>query len=95
MKSRLEELEEEIRNLKRIQSSCKHEWNNAVYDPERVEIMREEIDVQGVDIWYIEVGTGRYENKDRWSRYCPKCGKKEYTYTVENVPLQSKRVPKF
>ncbi len=95
MKSRIEELEEEIKKLKREQYLCKHEWEKVVYDPERVEIMREEIEAQGVDIWYIEVGTGRYTNKDRWSRYCPKCGKKEYTYEVEVVPVQIKKVPKF
>ena len=95
MKTRLEELEEEIRMIKRNQSLCNHAWNNPIYDPERVEIMREKLVCQGVDIWYTEVGTGQYTYKDRWSRYCPKCGMKEYTYKVEEVPLQIKKVPKF
>ncbi len=95
MKTRLEELEEEIRKLKREQSLCRHAWQSAVYDPERVEIKKEVIDAQGVDIWYREVGTGVYTTKDRWSRYCPLCGKKEYTYNTEKVPVQIKLVPKF
>lgn len=42
-----------------------------------------------------ERGTGRYRKVDCWSRVCKKCGKKEYTYEMEKVPVKTVSRPKF
>lgn len=76
-------------------SVCDHEWSNPEYDPEEQEIKVVEDVWYGVDVWPEERGTGRYRKVDRWSRVCKKCGKKEYTYEMEKVPVKTVSRPKF
>ena len=95
MKTELEILEEKVRKLKEKQVQCNHEWTSPEYDPERKEITTEEFVYLGSDSYYRPVGTGTFENVDRWSRICKKCGKKEYAYEVEEVPVKTEKRPKF
>ena len=95
MKTELEILEEKVNKLKELQRNCDHKWEEATYDPERREIMREEFVSMGSDPYFTNVGTGIYEYIDRWSRVCKKCGKKEYTYENEEVVAKTIKKPKF
>ena len=95
MKTELEILEERINKLREKQELCDHEWAETKYDPERKEIMRDEFVDLGSDSYHTEVGTGFYEDVDRWSRICKKCGKKEYAYEMEEVPVKIVRRPRF
>ena len=95
MKTELELLEEKVAKLKRLQANCNHEWSKPEYDPEEQEIKVVEDVWYGVDVWPEERGTGRYRKVDRWSRVCKKCGKKEYTYEMEKVPVKTVSRPKF
>lgn len=95
MKTELELLKEKVAKLESAQARCKHEWGEPEYDPERKEITRDEFVYLGSDSYYKPVGTGLFENVDRWSRVCTKCGKKEYAYEQEEVAVQTVRRPKF
>ena len=95
MKTELEMLEEKIANLRAKQAICNHQWMKPEYDPEEQEIKIVEDVWQGVDVWPEERGTGRYKKVDRWSRVCSKCGKKEYTYEMETIPVKTITQPKF
>ena len=75
---------------------------NYQIDLSKVPNIREEQEIKvvedvwyGVDVWPEERGTGRYRKVDRWSRVCKKCGKKEYTYEMEKVPVKTVSRPKF
>ena len=94
-KTELEILEEKVRKLKEKQAQCSHEWTDAEYDPERKEITTEEFVYLGSDSYYKQVGTGLYEDVDRWSRVCKKCGKREYAYEMEEVSVKTIKRPKF
>lgn len=91
----LERLEKRINEIKWRQQNCNHIWNETKYEPEKKPIMRTEPDVVGVDIWYKEVPTGRYETVDRWSRVCSLCEKKEYTYDQEDIVVKAIKRAKF
>ena len=95
MKTELEILEEKVRKLKEKQAQCNHEWTDAEYDPERKEITTEEFVYLGSDSYYKQVGTGLYENVNRWSRVCKKCGKREYANEMEDVVVQTVKKPTF
>ena len=95
MKTEIELLEEKINTLRNKQALCKHEWSKPEYDPEKKEITTEEIVYLGSDSYYKEVGTGNFENINRWSRICKKCGKKEYTYKEEKVVVKTLKRPAF
>ena len=82
MKTELERLKEKVAELERKQRACNHEWNKPVYDPETKEIKRIEFIEMGSDSHHEEVGTGLYENVDRWSRVCQKCGKKSWIFRI-------------
>lgn len=82
-RSEIERLERELQqrrgNLQQRQQNCNHKWNPTIYEPE---------DYQEPSFSHYE-GHGsdpnpvyRYSTrqKPRWSRYCPVCEKKEYTY---------------
>lgn len=91
----LERLEKRVNEIKWRQANCNHVWGEIKYEPEQKEIMREDVDTVGVDIWYKMVPTGRYETVDRWSRTCNNCEKKEYTYEQEDVVVKSIKRAKF
>lgn len=96
MKSKLEELKAQVAELEKQQQNCTHDWEDAVYDPERREIMADEfVDLHGLDSFHKRVGTGMFEEVDRWARICKKCGKVEYTYTQEEVAVKTEKRPKF
>lgn len=95
MKNELELLQERIKKIEKYQSQCKHDWDIAEYDPEKKEKTIEEYVKVGTDSYYRESGTGIYEYINRWSRTCKICGKKEYTYELEEVPVKLERRPKF
>lgn len=96
MKTELELLKERIAQIEFAQALCEHEWGQIEYDPEKKEITREEFVCLGpADSYYEPVGTGMFENIDRWSRVCSKCGKKEYSYEQEEVAIETIRRPKF
>ena len=82
--------EKELEDMRREQSTCKHDWGETRYDPEVIREPKYETKWQGVDCWPSIVG---YTEKkiDRWSRTCKKCGKVEYT--KEQVAV--KYEPKF
>ena len=94
-KTELEILEEKVRKIKKMQATCDHEWDEVEYDPEKKEITTEEFVYLGSDSYYKQVGTGFYENVNRWSRVCKKCGKREYAYEMEEVAVKTIKRPKF
>ena len=90
---RIEALKREIHLLERQIESCRHDWGEAVYDPEKFrEGYGSRLVTQGSDHW-IEYEGFRDAIRPRWSRTCKLCGKKEYTYTQETVQIVQK--PKF
>lgn len=93
MKTELEILEEKVSRLKALQSRCNHKWSKPEFDPESREIIEEIEEREGAHTVLVPYFTGRYQNVDRWSRVCTKCGKKEYTYEMETVSVKTK--PKF
>jgi len=91
--SQIQKLESEIANLRSIQSNCRHQWGQTVYNPEKYRRgYGSKFVGRGSDHWTEYEG---YEDayKDRWSRTCQLCGKIEYTYTQETVQVITK--PKF
>ncbi len=95
MKTEIELLEERIRQIKEAQSHCDHAWGEVQYEPETHKVMREETKRIGVDYCIERYWTGSYETVPRWSRTCTKCGKREYTYTQEEVIIKKIKRPKF
>ncbi|MDD4779189.1 MAG: hypothetical protein PHT02_01105 [Tissierellia bacterium] len=73
-----------------LESNCKHQWGETKYDPEEYqEAVYSHLEGHGSD---PEPIYNYYPaKKDRWSRVCKICGKKEYTY--EKAP--TKYEPKF
>ena len=84
------EYEMKLATLRTEQRNCCHEWDEVIYDPERVDEPIRETRWQGVDCYPAMVGS-RTISRDRWSRTCKKCGKVEYT--KERVAV--KYEPKF
>ena len=90
----IDEAKKLVEKLQREQNSCKHDFKEPIWDPE--DGFRQEIRIgdfsqsHGSDYYpaFDMVPT----KKDRWSRDCRICGKKEYTY--ENVQAV-KGGPKF
>lgn len=90
---KIDNLKMELRRLQEMQSRCKHYFDNPIYDPETVKEGYGLIqDGAGSDPHWSYAGY-RDVQKDRWSRKCVTCGKKEYTYAVE--PIISDYKPKF
>jgi hypothetical protein len=79
----IKQKEKELSKLKleveNEQSRCQHVWDKTIFDPEEVsEPYGFEIEAHGSDIWTVPKGYHMVQ-KDRWSRTCSKCLKKEYT----------------
>lgn len=92
LSEQLARAQEEVNRVKREMENCKHKWLPSIYDPETVQ--------EPVFSHYIPRGSDpepvyNYypKNKDRWSRTCECCGKKEYTHTQEVV--KTVKEPKF
>ena len=85
MKTELEILKEKVKEIENQQRKCNHEWGEIEYDPERVEITRDERVYLGSDSYFMEVGTGKFKDKPRWTRICKKCGKKEHAHEEEKL----------
>ncbi len=85
LQQQLDQKKEEIEKLKRQILDCAHDFAEPIYDPETV--MEPHIrygdysQSHGSD--YYPAFDYHNKQKDRWSRECKKCGKKDYTY--ENV----------
>lgn len=80
-----EQLKREIAQSEARMNSCKHDFATPVYDAEEVSVQddRAGYECHGSDRW--PKLSFHKENKDRWSRECKICGKKEYTYKQEPV----------
>ena len=88
-----EELLQKIKESKERMNRCIHVFEDSKYDPEDIMVQddRAGYEEHGVDRWPIM--SFHKETKNRWSRECIHCGKKEYTYEQEVVEV--KRTPKF
>lgn len=83
------------RRLSNIQTSCQHNFTQPRYDPEECHgytVPGDPPETMGVD-WrgpqYVPSSS-----KPRWSRYCSKCDKTEYTYRTKK-PSPSQGLPDF
>jgi hypothetical protein len=81
-KTDIEKLAEELESKKQLQyqleRNCNHDWNPTIYDPENYqEAVYDHLEPHGSDPEPIF----RYypAKRDRWSRTCKLCGRKEYT----------------
>ena len=77
----LRELNEQVGNEER---RCQHDWNEPISDPEAYQAAEfDHYEPHGSDPEPIY----RYHTayRDRWSRTCKKCGKKEYTQKRKTV----------
>ena len=86
---KIKELEEQIKRQKQLINNCKHDFEDAKYDSETYQ--------EWVFTHYEGHGSDPYpagyyfdKQKDKWSRECKICGKKEYTYEQEPVEYQPK-----
>ena len=92
-KQKIEQLKKEVSQLEKQIANCHHEYAKAIYDPEQVrESYGYKIVGQGSDVWSEPEGY-RDVTKERWSRECIHCGKKQYTYDQE--PIVTGYKPKF
>jgi hypothetical protein len=90
LKNRLDSTHEEIR---RIQSGCRHQWSETVYDPVVHEAYTFEGDppgTMGVDR-RLPMYVPRTEEK-RWKRTCRRCDLTEYT---ERTDTRIDETPRF
>ena len=86
-------LENEIRqrkdNLQRNQSNCCHVWDPTKYDPENYQDAHfSHYEGHGSDPHAVYNYVTK--QKPRWSRYCRKCEKTEYTYEQKAVKYEPK-----
>ena len=82
LQTQTEILKSEIEHEQRV---CQHSWTETKYDPEAYTEFYNTNEVAGCGSdWYYKTAT-REAYRDRWSRYCPKCGKKEYTSSTETL----------
>lgn len=88
-----EQLKREIAQSESRMANCKHVFNTPIYDAETVQEGYGSVqDGKGSDPHWSFAGY-RDVQKDRWSRECNLCGKKEYSYKLE--PIISSYKPKF
>ena len=90
----IEQLERTLRNKKESlsykQNNCAHDWSEPKSDPESYQYpVFDHYEPHGSDPEPIYNYITKYKN--RWSRYCKKCAKTEYTYEQKAV----KYVPDF
>lgn len=88
-----EQLKKELAQSEGKMANCKHDFMTPIYDAETVREGYGSIqDGAGSDPHWSYAGYHDVQ-KDRWSRECKMCGKKEYTYKQEPVIVDYK--PKF
>jgi hypothetical protein len=81
----IKKLQEQIEAEKRKIANCKHDFNEAYYDPETIkEPYGMKMVGMGSDVWHEYEGY-RDVKKDRWSRKCKLCGYMQHTYTKKPV----------
>jgi len=73
-----------------LEKTCKHQWDEVKYNPEKFmeQYYTGEYDIQGIHMW--PKTSFRESHKDRWSRQCKRCGKIEYTYQQKAVKYEPK-----
>jgi hypothetical protein len=84
-REKLEQLNIEAARIQKTMDNCKHDFASPIYDAETVR--------EGYGIRLVAHGSDAYPEytgyhdvqKDRWSRECKICGKKEYTYKQEAI----------
>lgn len=62
-----------------LERNCRHKYGASIYDPEKTQkFIFTHYEGAGSDPW----PAGYYvpDKKDRWSRTCELCGRKEYTF---------------
>ena len=93
---RIERLQKEIEAEKAKMSNCRHEYDEPFYDPETVrEPYGSKLVGHGSDVWSEPQGYHDVR-KDRWTRICIHCGKKEHSYELERVIIKTNDFkPKF
>lgn len=81
-----EQLRKELALSEERMRNCKHvDFTKPIYDPETVKEGYGSVqDGAGSDPHWSYEGY-RDVQKDRWSRECKMCGKKEYTYKKEPI----------
>ena len=94
LQEEIRKLEQELKQKKELlhsnQLHCIHEWSEPKYDPESyLHPIFDHYEPHGSDPEPIY--TYITKQKDRWSRYCKKCEKTEYTFDQRPV----KFVPNF
>lgn len=84
-REKIEQLKKEIAQSESRMSNCKHDFTTPIYDAEQIMVQddRAGYETHGADRW--PVTSFHEEKKDRWSRACKTCGKKEYTYQQEAI----------
>jgi len=83
--ARIIQLQEEIKSLEEQIKNCNHSFAIPIYDPETVrEGYGSKQDGTGSDPHWSYAGYHDVQ-KDRWSRTCLECGKKEYTYKQSQI----------
>jgi len=88
-----EQLKRELAASEIRMQNCKHVFADPIYDPETVKVGYGSVqDGAGSDPHWSYEGY-RDEKKDRWSRECTICGKKEFTN--QQVPVIKGYAPKF
>ncbi|MFA6569684.1 MAG: hypothetical protein WCT77_00400 [Bacteroidota bacterium] len=92
-REKIEQLKREIAQSESKMANCKHDFATPIYDAETVKEGYGSVqDGAGSDPHWSYAGY-RDVQKDRWSRECKICGKKEYTYKQE--PVIKNYEPKF
>jgi len=92
-RKKIEQLKKDIAQLENIIANCKHNFTKPIYDAETVKEGYGSVqDGAGSDPHWSYAGYHDVQ-KDRWSRECEICGKKEYTY--EQAPVINSYEPKF
>lgn len=90
---RQEQLKRELAQSESRMANCNHDFDKAIYDPETVKEGYGSVqDGAGSDPHWGYAGY-RDVKKDRWSKECKICGRKEYTTKLE--PVVSSYEPKF
>ncbi len=95
LREEISKLENEIEKIKEQRDNCTHEWGEI--ECEKVTRPIYDIVTYGMlsDTYSKYVPTGKFETVDVYSRCCKKCGYIDCTSSVEEVPVQVKKVPKF
>lgn len=93
LRNNIEKLTKELvakkKQLLEQEKNCKHIWGEIINDPETVkEAVYSHLEGHGSDPYPVY---NYYDKqKQRWSRTCKNCGKKEYTYELQPTKYEPK-----